>query len=88
MLYFLIWVGGFILASLIGAAVHRAITSRDPDTLSLIHKNKALEIKADHYEQILLRIAADDVGDVQLEARLALEQAKKIYRNNSAIGEL
>ena len=68
--------------------MHRAITSRDPDTLSLIHKNKALEIKADHYEQIILRIAADDVGDVQLEARLALEEAKKIYRHNSAIGEL
>lgn len=88
MLYFLIGVGGLILVSIIIEILDRDLTSRDPDTMSLEIKNRALEIKADHYEQTLLRIAADDVGDVQLESRLALEEARKIYRDNSAIGEL
>lgn len=56
MLYFLIGAGGLILVSIIIVIVDRDLTSRDPNTLSLIHKNKALEIKADHYEQILLRL--------------------------------
>lgn len=40
MLYFLIWVGGFILVSLIGAAVYRAITS--PYVMMYSHNNQEI----------------------------------------------